>query len=160
MIMMCPDRARLSEAFETYKLAVKKLHLYIHDDTPMTFVHMRDFWNGKTRAPYAWDAPGNEDIMPWITFVGFDINWQGETRIRKSTYHKEIQKQYEKYREVRSKFADKRHLPLRHNSFIQSSVWRIRSQSSAPPHPFLFLTVDHPPPLFFFEKVPELQFMN
>ena len=122
MIMMCPDRAKLSEAFETYKTAVKNLHLYIHDDTPMTFTHMRDFWKGKTRSPYAWDAPGNKDVMPWITFVGFDINWSGDTRIRKSTYHKEIQKQYDKYREVESKFKDKRHLPLRHSSFIQSSV--------------------------------------
>lgn len=57
--------------------------------------------NGKTRAPYKWGkCAGSLDIMPWITFVGYDINWQGDTRIRKKTIKKEINKQSEKYYEV------------------------------------------------------------
>ena len=122
MIMMSPNKERLSKAFEVYKEAVKYLHLYIHEDTPITFSHARDFWNGKTRAPYQWGAPGALDVMPWITFVGFDINWAGDTRIRKSTYQKEIKKQYEKCREVRILLSDKNRPPLRHSSFIESSV--------------------------------------
>ena len=124
MIMMCPDKACLSNAFEIYKSSVKNMHLYIHDDTPMTFTHMRDFWKGKTRAPYAWGTPGYPDVMPWITFVGFDINWQGETRIRRSTYKKEIKKQYEKYLEIVKLFSETKESPLRTCEFIMESVRR------------------------------------
>lgn len=122
MIMMSPNKERLSQAFEVYRDAVKYLHLYIHEDTPMAFAHARDFWKGKTRSPYQWGAPGSSDVMPWITFVGFDINWMGDTRIRKSTYQKEIKKQYEKCQEVKKLLSDAKHPPLRHSSFIESSV--------------------------------------
>ena len=122
MIMMCPEHDRLTKAFEIYKTAVKNFHLYIHDDTPMTFSHMRDFWKGKTRAPYPWGGIKGKDIMPWITFVGFDINWNGDTRIRRSTYQKEIKKQYDKCQEIISKLSDKSLSPLRHRSFILSSI--------------------------------------
>lgn len=99
MIMMGVDKIQVGEAFKRYSECVEANHLFMH--TPVTFKdkRMKDFWDGKTRPPYQWGAPARE-VMPWITFVGYDVNWQGDTRIRKSSLDKEIKKQYEKEIEI------------------------------------------------------------
>ena len=48
------------------------------------------------------------DIFPWITFVGYDINWMGDTRIRRSSVRKEIKKQYDKKVEIEHLFLSRR----------------------------------------------------
>ena len=59
----------------------------------MNIQRMKDFWDGKSRGPYKWGEHGR-DIFPWITFVGFDINWRGEVRVRKKSYQKQLTKQH------------------------------------------------------------------
>ena len=99
MIMIGTEQAAVTEAFEKYGECIEKDHLYKHQ--PETFIgkKMSAFWDGKTREPYKWGAPA-KDVMPWITFVGYDVNWEGDTRIRKSSLKKEIKKQYEKRIEI------------------------------------------------------------
>lgn len=53
---------------------------------------MKDFWKGKTRGPYEWNETG-KDVYPWVTFVGFDVNWKGNLRIRQSSLKKQMEKQ-------------------------------------------------------------------
>ena len=95
IIMMGKYKDDVVRAFHQYFHSVESSHLYIHPEKPLTEQKMKDFWNGKTKPPYQWGAP-SKDVFPWITFVGYDINWEGETRIRRSTLRKEIRKQYDK----------------------------------------------------------------
>lgn len=122
MIMMGTEHTSVQEAFESYKQGIKNLNLFIHDDVDMNLRHMRDFWDGKTRAPYKWGKPGEQDVMPWITFVGYDINWEADTRIRKKTVKKELGKQFEKYNEVKQLL--KQQAPRRYKTEILESVTR------------------------------------
>lgn len=99
MIMMGVDKMKLALVFEQYGKSIVRNHLYMHPPVPLKDKRMKSFWEGKTRPPYSWGDPA-EDVMPWITFVGYDINWEGNTRIRRSTLKKEIKKQYDKKVEV------------------------------------------------------------
>ncbi len=40
------------------------------------------FWEGKSKGPYCWGRIENNSC-PWIGFVGYEINYQGEIRVRK-----------------------------------------------------------------------------
>jgi hypothetical protein len=99
MTMMGCSEDDVTSAFERYSEVVKGNHLYIHDPETFSSRKMAEFWNGKTRPPYRWGM-GDENVFPWITFVGYDINWEGDTRIRRSSVRKEIRKQYEKKIEI------------------------------------------------------------
>ena len=73
-------------------LAIENSKLFPHKQESKRSI---DFWEGKTREPYMWGKKdGDVDVRPWVTFVGFDCNWNGDLRIRKKTLHKEISKQY------------------------------------------------------------------
>lgn len=99
MTMMGCSEDDVKSAFERYAEVVKSNHLYIHDPESFSSKKMAEFWNGKTRPPYQW-GKGSENVYPWITFVGYDINWEGDTRIRRASVRKEIRKQYEKKMEI------------------------------------------------------------
>lgn len=92
MILVGVNKIDVSNAFETYMRAIEDSKLFPHKQETK---YSKDFWDGKTREPYMWGKiAGNVDVHPWVTFVGFDCNWEGDLRIRKKTLHKEISKQY------------------------------------------------------------------
>lgn len=93
MILVGNDKDKVAEVFGVYRDVISKSKLHAHSEHNMTTNKMADFWKGKTRETYEWNQKG-ENIFPWITFVGFDINWNGNLRIRKSTYKKQIVKQH------------------------------------------------------------------
>ena len=122
IIMMGKYKDDVVRAFHQYFHSVESSHLYIHPEKPLTEQKMKDFWNGKTKPPYQWGAP-SKDVFPWITFVGYDINWEGETRIRRSTLRKEIRKQYDKRIEVEHLLNKKgKRNPQWSKQFISNSV--------------------------------------
>ncbi|MCT4590678.1 MAG: hypothetical protein N4A71_22820 [Carboxylicivirga sp.] len=52
------------------------------------------FWKSKSKRPYKWGEKRDGNI-PWIGFVGYEINFNGNIRIRKSSLKKEMSKQVE-----------------------------------------------------------------
>lgn len=55
---------------------------------------IKSFWVSKSKGPYIWGKIDSENNnMPWIGFVGYEINYKGETRIRKRSLKKEMEKQ-------------------------------------------------------------------
>lgn len=66
------------------------IELIDFDDKDRIFY--KSFWTGKSKGPYQWGKI--EDInFPWIGFVGYEINYNGEIRIRKKSFEKELKKQ-------------------------------------------------------------------
>lgn len=92
MILIGEDKNEVVATFESYNSAIAASKLIAHPNQPIVLEHMREFWKGKTRGPYKW-AQGGSDAYPWITFVGFDINWCGNLRIRNSSFLKQMEKQ-------------------------------------------------------------------
>lgn len=122
MIMMGTDQKRVKTAFNHYANVIMDAHLYMHPEEKFSELRMKGFWDGKTRAPYLWGTPA-KDVMPWITFVGYDVNWEGDTRIRKSSLKKEIKKQFEKIIEIEHLLGgNHRRNPQWVKHFIDSSV--------------------------------------
>lgn len=94
MILIGNTMNRVKNVLAQYKTAIKKSKLIAHPHKPEVKEGegMKSFWKGKTRGPYAWAERG-EKIYPWITFVGFDVNWKGNLRIRKHSFKRQIEKQ-------------------------------------------------------------------
>lgn len=106
MILIGTEKDIVAQAFDTYYQAVKQSRLFPHSSDEndekwkdfregkraKPYDKMKEFWGGKTRRPYEWGKKGTE-VFPWITFVGFDINWMGNLRMRKSSFKKHIKKQ-------------------------------------------------------------------
>lgn len=92
MILIGEDKNEVVATFDTYNTTIAASKLIAHPNQPIVLTHMREFWKGKTRGPYKWAEEGN-GVYRWITFVGFDINWCGNLRIRKSSFLKQMQKQ-------------------------------------------------------------------
>lgn len=92
MILIGVNREEVSSTFHVYNEAIKKSQLVAHPNKAIELNHMKDFWKGKTRGPYKW-MRGEYESYPWITFVGFDVNWCGNLRIRKSSFIRQINKQ-------------------------------------------------------------------
>lgn len=92
MILIGVNKSEVSNTFDIYNKAIKESLLVAHPNKVIELSHMKDFWKGKTRGPYKWMI-GEKYSYPWITFVGFDINWCGNLRIRKSSFIRQMRKQ-------------------------------------------------------------------
>lgn len=93
MILIGKDKTEVSKIFTIYKEQIYKSKLFAHPSDNLCTKKMANFWKAKTREPYEWNQKGG-NIFPWITFVGFDINWCGNLRIRKASFKKQIVKQH------------------------------------------------------------------
>lgn len=93
MILVTADEKLACEVLDIYIRRLKSSRLHPHPIKSMNIQRMKNFWDGKSRGPYKWGEHGR-DIFPWITFVGFDVNWRGEVRVRKKSYQKQLSKQH------------------------------------------------------------------
>lgn len=100
MIIIAEDYHICNKAKEVYKTELNKLKLFPHkfkreDDLKTkneTVINFKPFWNGKSKGPYKWEKV-EKDGFPWVGFVGYEINYLGEVRVRKKSLQKELQKQ-------------------------------------------------------------------
>lgn len=92
MVLIGVKRAEVLYCYRQYEQAIRDSRLVAHENRPVKSHPMKKFWKGKTRGPYQWNEKG-EQIFPWITFVGFDVNWKGNLRIRKKSYKRQMAKQ-------------------------------------------------------------------
>jgi hypothetical protein len=128
MIIMHPRKRKCQEYMEVYETELKKLKLLPHPAKEVT-VYNREFWDAKSKKPYKW---GPQGFVPWVGFVGYEVNAEGDVRVRKSSLAKEMQKQYDTVQEVvRAITGEPRasHRTIEEsvaNRLIQMSVGRVR----------------------------------
>jgi len=93
MIMIHTDKKRCEEAFETYCNSLDKLNLIIHEPKEVDEYNDK-FYDLKSKMPYLWTEPkGRKDAVPWISFVGYQIRYDGLIRVRETSIKKELEKQ-------------------------------------------------------------------
>lgn len=119
MILIGANRSEVEEALTVYNSSIKNAKLFPHKSMPMNYDKAVDFWEGKTRGPYEWGEKGKH-TFPWITFVGFDINWKGNLRIRKKSIDKHLAKQHDTVWNLLNHYRN--HAPKYHQYSILSSL--------------------------------------
>ena len=91
MIMLHTNKRKLRKAAKIYRRIIKKNKLFIHKPTKVK-KYDKDFYESKSRSIYIW-GDKREKKIPWISFVGYQIGFNGEVRIRKQSIKKELDKQ-------------------------------------------------------------------
>ncbi|WP_161804993.1 reverse transcriptase domain-containing protein [Lacinutrix mariniflava] len=96
MVLAHKDEEVCKKALEVYKKGINSNFLLYHE--PQEFRDYKnsanDFWNVKSKKPYYWGNKfENDRNIPWLSFVGYQINYKGELRVRKSSLQKEMSKQ-------------------------------------------------------------------
>jgi hypothetical protein len=107
MIVIHPNKRICQKAFAAYRKALTVLKLVPHDCSDHLENRRNSFWTAKSKLPYRWDGVGKCGI-PWIGFVGYEINRDGDVRVRKKSLEKERRKQYDIVNRVWQAVKDKR----------------------------------------------------
>ena len=94
MIMLHTDKDKLTDALNEYKRIIYKNKLFIHEPKLIT-TYGKKFYNVKSKLPYRWGDCRLEqkNTVPWISFVGYQIGFNGEVRVREASIKKEVNKQ-------------------------------------------------------------------
>ena len=105
MILMHADEKRCSEALKIYMNNIDKNYLLFHN--PEKFLNYknravsRDFWGSKSKEPFLWsDKNSNKNSIPWVSFVGYQVDYHKRIRVRKVTLRKETKKQISETQKV------------------------------------------------------------
>ncbi len=101
MIVIHHNKSKCEEAKEKYLNPLEKLKLFPHSFTENNElyhivngkINYKEFWKGKSKGVYKWNDSLKEDSFPWIAFVGYEINFNNQIRVRKRSLQKEIDKQ-------------------------------------------------------------------
>lgn len=113
IILIHPDRAECQDALNRCLMSMKEAKILPHIPTPVTR-YDSNYYQSKSKAPYLWSEPkGKKEVVPWISFVGYQIRCDGKLRIRSQSIRKEHNKQIRVVSEVielLDKNGGKRHL--------------------------------------------------
>lgn len=95
MIVLHTDRSRCREALNRYTASVRELLLPIHSPAVVTR-YSREFHESKSKEPYrVGETTKGKSAVPWISFLGYQVHWDGAIRVRKDSLdrHKRTQSQ-------------------------------------------------------------------
>ena len=113
VVFVHPDEATCRRAMEAYAAALTKLDLPMHEVRPFVYRPMdgrgsprtarpthcvshgsprTEYYSIKSKGPFAWREAGlgETDCAPWVSFLGSQVRYDGETRIRKESIEKHI----------------------------------------------------------------------
>lgn len=129
MIIVHPSRDKCKSAYFEYQRALRDLKLIPHQPAEIEN-YDKDYWNHKSKMPYCWSSKNNGSV-PWVGFVGYEINRNGEIRVRKRSLKKEMQKQFDTVNEIRQiinnkKVSNKTIEESATNKMIGFSVGRVK----------------------------------
>lgn len=109
MIILAKDFDTCDKAKNAYENELKKLKLFPHPfkssdelkKVENNEICLKNFWSGKSKGPYKWGKV-TDNAFPWIGFVGYEIDYSGNIRIRKKSLEKELSKQKTIIREIKN----------------------------------------------------------
>lgn len=111
MIVVYHNREDCDRAKNIYFKVLNDLKLFPHnpksenelrkvEETDPVKFNFKPFWDGKSKGPYKW-AEIKDNGFPWIGFVGYEINFNGNLRVRKKSLEKELAKQKQIVNEIK-----------------------------------------------------------
>jgi len=116
-------------------------------DYNLTFNHsLKKFWNCKSKGPYMW---GKLDIekstFPWVGFVGYEIDYNCYTRVRKRSLKKEIDKQKRIITSILVRISKEnfKYKRVRNNVIYRSAFEKLNGMSVGRVKPYNYKTIDN-----------------
>ena len=112
----CDDMIIIAKNFDTcdnaknvYEGELEKLKLFPHKFKSSNElkaningkIKLSKFWDGKSKGPYKWGKV-EDNAFPWIGFVGYEMDYLGNIRVRKKSLMKELNKQKVIIREIKN----------------------------------------------------------
>lgn len=88
MVILAESKESCVKALERYLAITNDLKLLTHPPIECN-QYSSQFWNAKSKFPYKL----SKSSIPWVSFVGYQIRYDGIVRIRKTSIRKEIDKQ-------------------------------------------------------------------
>lgn len=94
MVIIHPNQKECKNVSLVYANSLKELHLIPHEFESNLSNTPDSFWSAdiKSKYPYKWSSQ-SADSFPWFGFVGYEIHYSGDLRVRKSSLLKEKKKQ-------------------------------------------------------------------
>ena len=93
MIIIHPDARACAEAFTRYLRALEGEGLLVHPPV-LVEEYGKDYYDLKSKLPFAWCEPkGRKAVVPWISFLGYQVRYDQIIRVRKNSIEKEMRKQ-------------------------------------------------------------------
>jgi len=92
MIILSVNKSSCERGYKAYTNSLKRNKLIVHPHVEPPFEKRDQFWSSKSKLCYKWTSDETKDTF-WVGFVGLEINYFGEIRVRRSTLKKELQKQ-------------------------------------------------------------------
>jgi hypothetical protein len=138
MLIIHPDETVCKTAKDVYYDSLMKLKLVPHHfcnqliherkkikkNLPATTIEK--FWAEKSKGPYKWTHI-KDNGFPWIGFVGYELHFQGNIRVRKKSFRKELQKQEEVISQIKNAISKKRRKSI--GSIKESAIHRLVGMS-------------------------------
>lgn len=96
VVFVHPDEMACRRAMAAYADALLKLDLPMHPVEPFVYKPLdgmaTTYYAIKSKGPFRWRQPmsGEVNCAPWLSFLGSQIRFDGETRIRKESIQKHI----------------------------------------------------------------------
>lgn len=92
MVIIHPDKRKCLEYLSCYIHGLEKQNLFHHPPEEIV-EYGAAFWNSKSKAPYIWSTPTCKGNVPWLSFVGYQLRYDGLLRVRPKSIKKEKVKQ-------------------------------------------------------------------
>jgi hypothetical protein len=135
MIVLHNEKEQCEKAENVYLDCLRELKLFPHKfKLPNELYTIKDgktnykaFWNGKSKGPYKWANSFDKEHFPWIAFVGYEINFNCETRVRKKSFSKEIIKQSKIVNEITKAIEEEQR--CKKGTAIESAINRLIGMS-------------------------------
>lgn len=96
VVFVHPERAVCGRAMKVYADALEELELPMHPVESFVYKPLNGaqttYYGIKSKGPFQWREArrGEKDCAPWLSFLGSQIRFDGETRIRKESIEKHI----------------------------------------------------------------------
>lgn len=96
VVFVHPDEMACRRAMAAYADALLRLDLPMHPVEPFVYKPLggmaTPYYAIKSKGPFRWRQamPGEANCAPWLSFLGSQIRFDGETRIRKESIEKHI----------------------------------------------------------------------
>ncbi|MBP5228230.1 MAG: hypothetical protein J6336_12685 [Kiritimatiellae bacterium] len=96
VVFVHPDEAVCRHAMDAYAAALAKLELPMHAVRPFVYKPVdgssTEYYSIKSKGPFRWReaGKGEVDCAPWVSFLGSQVRYDGETRIRRESIEKHI----------------------------------------------------------------------
>ncbi|WP_263361549.1 reverse transcriptase domain-containing protein [Flavobacterium collinsii] len=105
MVLMHKNNNTCRQNLDVFMTALHENFLLYHNPKKTLNYKERknslEFWDNKSKEPFYWGNKHlDENNIPWVSFVGYQVNFYGKIRVRKATLRKETKKQTETSQKV------------------------------------------------------------